>query len=537
MSNSQFQLRVSFVNLVSKLALTAILFLVWGTLFVPVPATSYATAPPPSNSFVARNSSSAAPSNSFVASDRSTTTPSVGLSLSKTDLTLRPAVILPEGSTASDYLELTITTTRSSAYHLYLYADGDASLVHNDPSTGGRIPTVTASSLLEDLAVNTYGYYLGTDAPSDNSNYSGVPTTSDQPIFTTATSNEVSTSDTYALGFGLKASFGVPAGDYHTTLTLAVVADPVELATLSDLVYMQEMSADVCANSELEETKQLIDQRDGKSYWVAKLADNQCWMTQNLDFDLNGSTLPLQIATSDVTTPRGMYEHTTLSGSMYSNNSPAGTNSFDPGLYVKSNPASLSSSCGASNYGPLTSLDDSDCQDAGWTSVANLTPSSTALASGTAISGNTYDTHYLVGNYYQFNTAAADSSRDQTNLDVSDSVCPRGWRLPNQSAYSTLLSAYDYSNSTNDGAIAGAPLYLQLSGYIDYYWRFLPPGYVNGLINAGDRGRYWTSHAGSANRATSLYFGDLGLANNDDVQSTANADRYIGGSVRCVANH
>ena len=528
MPNSQFQLRVSFVNLVSKLALTAILFLVWGTLFVPVPATSYATAPPPSNSSVARNSSAA--------SDRSATTPSVGLSLSKTDLTLRPAVILPEGSTVSDYLELTITTTRSSAYHLYLYADGDASLIHSDSSINGRIPTATTSSLLEDLAVNTYGYYLGTDAPSVNSNYSGVPTTSDQPIFSTATSSEVSTSDTYTLSFGLKASFGVPAGDYHTTLTLAVVADPVELATLSDLVYMQEMSADVCTNSEPEETKQLIDQRDGKSYWVAKLADNQCWMTQNLDFDLNGSTLPLQIATSDVTTPRGMYEHTTLSGSMYSNNSPAGTNSFDPGLYVKSNPASLSSSCGASNYGPLTSLDDSDCQDAGWTSVANLTPSSTALASGTAISGNTYDTHYLVGNYYQFNTAAADSSRDQTNLDVSDSVCPRGWGLPNQSAYSTLLSAYDYSNSTNDGAIAGAPLYLQLSGYIDYYWRFSPPGYVNGLINAGNRGRYWTSHAGSANRATSLYFGDLGIINDDDIQSTANADRYIGGSVRCVAN-
>ena len=56
---------------------------------------------------------------------------------------------------------------------------------------------------------------------------------------------------------------------------------------------------------------------------------------------------------------------------MYSNNSAAGTDSFDPGLYVKSNPASLSGSCGTSNIGQLTSLDDSDCQDAGWTSVAN----------------------------------------------------------------------------------------------------------------------------------------------------------------------
>ena len=521
MPNSQFQLRVSPVNLFSRLALVIMLFLIWGTIFVPVPNSSSAIAPP---------------SNSSEGSPRASTTPSVGLSISTTDLTLRPAVIRPEGSTASDSLNLSITTTRSSAYHLYLYADGDASLIHSDPNTNGRIPTTAIPTSLENLASNSYGYYFGSTAPTADSNYSGVPTTSDQPIFSTATSSEVSTSDTYTLSFGLKASFGVPAGDYHTTLTLAVVADPVELATLSDLVYMQEMSADVCANSELEETKQLIDQRDGKSYWVAKLADNQCWMTQNLDFDLNGSTLPLQTTTSDVTTSRGMYEHTTLSGSMYSNSSAAGTNSFDPGLYVKSNPASLSGSCGASNIGQLTSLDDSDCQDAGWTSVANLTPSSTALTSGTAISGNTYDTHYLVGNYYQFNTAAADSSRDQTNLDVSDSVCPLGWGLPSQSGYNALLFAYGYSDSTNDGAIAGAPLYLQLSGYITYYWRLSPPGYVNGLINAGNRGRYWTAHAGSTSQATSLYFGYLGIANSDDVQSAANADRYIGASVRCVAN-
>lgn len=445
-------------------------------------------------------------------------------------------MIRPEGSTASDSLNLSITTTRSSAYHLYLYADGGASLIHSDPSTNGRIPTTTTPASLENLALNSYGYYFGSTAPTAGSNYSGVPTTDDQPIFSTATSSEVSTSDAYTLSFGLKAGYGIPAGDYHTTLTLAVVADPVELATLSDLAYMQEMSAEICANSELDETKPLIDQRDGKSYWVAKLADNQCWMTQNLDFDLNGSTLPLQIDTSDVTTSRGMYEHTTLSGSMYSNSSAAGTNSFDPGLYVKSNPTSLSSSCGTSSGDQLTSLSDGDCQDAGWTSVANLTPSSTALASGTAVSGNTYDTHYLVGNYYQFNTAAADSSRDQTNLDVSDSVCPRGWGLPSQSGYNALLSAYGYSDSTNNGAIAGAPLYLQLSGYIDYYWRLWPPGNVNGLINAGNRGRYWTAHAGSANQATSLYFGYLGIANSDDVQSTANADRYIGASVRCVAN-
>lgn len=42
---------------------------------------------------------------------------------------------------------------------------------------------------------------------------------------------------------------------------------------------MQEMTSAVCEASEVGETRQLIDVRDGKSYWVAKLKDNNCWMT------------------------------------------------------------------------------------------------------------------------------------------------------------------------------------------------------------------------------------------------------------------
>lgn len=42
--------------------------------------------------------------------------------------------------------------------------------------------------------------------------------------------------------------------------------------TLSDITYMQDMTPEICAASQENETKRLIDSRDGKYYWVAKLA-------------------------------------------------------------------------------------------------------------------------------------------------------------------------------------------------------------------------------------------------------------------------
>ena len=47
--------------------------------------------------------------------------------------------------------------------------------------------------------------------------------------------------------------------------------------------YMQEMSQVVCYRAQEGEEGRLEDIRDGKTYWVAKLKDGNCWMTQNLD--------------------------------------------------------------------------------------------------------------------------------------------------------------------------------------------------------------------------------------------------------------
>ena len=59
------------------------------------------------------------------------------------------------------------------------------------------------------------------------------------------------------------------------------------------------MTTKICEGSAIGDTKQLKDTRDGKYYWVSKLADGKCWMTQNLDLDLSTS-IALTPTTSDV---------------------------------------------------------------------------------------------------------------------------------------------------------------------------------------------------------------------------------------------
>ena len=66
---------------------------------------------------------------------------------------------------------------------------------------------------------------------------------------------------------------------------------------------MQDMETSICESTTLvdeQNTLQLVDIRDNKLYWVTKLQDGHCWMTQNLDLDLNTTTI-LTPADSDVT--------------------------------------------------------------------------------------------------------------------------------------------------------------------------------------------------------------------------------------------
>ena len=144
---------------------------------------------------------------------------------------------------------------------------------------------------------------------------------------------------------------------------------------------------------------------------------------------------------------------------------------------------------------------------------------------GTIIDGNTYDAHYLAGNYYQWNAATAGTGGESVTSDnATGSICPKGWKLPtsnnsNSGSFGGLTSAYSLSSSTGATALTKSPLY------------FIPAGYVltGSLNNAGRDGGYWSSAAYSSYDAYILYF------SSSSVNPSSYGYRYRGQPVRCLA--
>lgn len=46
------------------------------------------------------------------------------------------------------------------------------------------------------------------------------------------------------------------------------------------------------------------------------------------------------------------------------------------------------------------------------------------------IEAKTYDTHYLLGNYYRLSTATAGSANLSVVANIDESICAKGWKLP-----------------------------------------------------------------------------------------------------------
>ncbi len=291
--------------------------------------------------------------------------------------------------------------------------------------------------------------------------------------------------------------------------------DPENTATgqekrgLMDITYMQEMAPNICTNSSENATKQLIDSRDGKSYWVTKLKDGNCWMTQNLDLDLyaNGANRKLTSADSDVTSnwtsTAGASGLWTGSSSNYNV-----VKYYDPGEYAYTKPTNhLNNGCGA--------LDSTACADAGW-----------KLMSGSSTdSSGSETTHYLAGNYYSWGAATAGGQSVSTGAagESIKSICPKGWRLPINSgdkSYTDLFAAYGTLSGLNAGTqdIRLAPLYFVYGS-----------GVVNGYLgSAGSSGYYWSS---TSDLKTSAYY----LAFGTSVYPSGLSTRSLGYSVRCVS--
>lgn len=258
-----------------------------------------------------------------------------------------------------------------------------------------------------------------------------------------------------------------------------------ETRTLADINYMQEMNRYVCDNTtEIDKQYQLIDIRDGKKYWVTKHLDDNCWMTQNLDFDIS------DILTENTSNVHNIVNMGALIQSMTKHDVIA---YHDAGDFVYT----------YSNYQGVP-WDDNACRSSAISSD-NCKEYFTAMTDSS-------DMHYHVGNFYTYNATTAGSGYGILSGDAPESICPRGWKLPSdmgaEGDFGKMLSAYGWSltnanmSDLNSGrGIYSRPLYFVYGG-------------VGGNSNAGSYGYYWSSTARSSTAANYLLFSDASVSIN-----------------------
>ena len=289
---------------------------------------------------------------------------------------------------------------------------------------------------------------------------------------------------------------------------------------------MQDMTSEICQAATVMgggAQMQLIDDRinlDGNKrlYWVAKLADGNCWMTQNLDLDLIAGHTYTHADTDlgwDPSSPNldafwvVDEGHSTIlwnpvAGKFIGwSDQTASPYSADPGEKYYYNSGSTANDI---EYNSLQ-----DCINAGHTDCD----------------------HYHTGNYYNWTAAVANNVVNSGY--APGSVCPRGWRLPktSENEFTNLLVEYNVIANTVSTAyvidsnnmkigfnnIRNHPLYFARSGNVH-----------GGTLGAVGYGLYWSNNAKNYNDANSLNF------NSDNIGSVYDYDNKRNGrSLRCLA--
>lgn len=429
--------------------------------------------------------------------------------------------VLPtqDGTFSSNTAALSISTNNETGYSLHMAtSNGKNTLTSQNPGISNVISAVNGGDdgvTSANFTNNTWGYNLSQDSVSDTTTYKAVPTANgDTALITTSSPTEA---DTYNLTFGTKVDTSLPSGTYSNDVVVSVVANPAFVPVFDGIQTMQEMTSTICADAAENDTAQLTDTRDGKKYWVTKLADGNCWMTQNLDLDLSTSKA-LTPDDSDVSRSWTPANDTLTDGTQTTTEDTA-VWSWNLGDYVLTTP-NAGTSCGTSgisNFG--------DCTSVGFQSIASMTPMTDGNATD-VISGNTYNAHYHVGNHYTWNAATAGTGGTITSTNATDSICPKGWQLPtsnssNSGSFQALTNAYSISsNAAGSTALVSSPLYFVRSGFVG----------SGSLRYAGNEELSWSSTAHSiTSYAYALVF------YSDYVSPSYYAYRYRGFSVRCLA--
>ena len=468
--------------------------------------------------------------------------------------------LAPGYASDSNIITIDVNTNNKTGYNLYAtvgnttaYNNTDLNFTNgsfqNDAPKFTSLATTDNVSELSNLSNDTWGYSYSTDNGITWAGYSGLPLYTNEGIVINNSTSASRTTTNFKIA--ARAAFTQTSGDYSNVINFIIIANRPLVSfydaftsagktKYEDYFRMQDMTTDICREVEIigqDSQTKLIDIRDNNTYWVAKLADGNCWMTQNLDF------APLVTETythydTDLGWTTGNASATWQPSSTLAN--PAGITDFaQDGVIV-----------GWVDNANLPYYAEGKYYTAGAFTDDEIIVINGAKHQGISACINTSHTqteceHYQVGNYY--NWAAAIASNDASNITAKyavaeNSVCPAGWRLPKgltssggtitQSEYNFLLSAAGIANGTDLTGVVNVG--YTTNGWLlmtsDPYY-FVQGGSVaaNGMGFFATAGSYGSSTATNDRRAYST------LYNSSLLYPADEGWRHAGRSLRCLA--
>ncbi len=220
-------------------------------------------------------------------------------------------------------------------------------------------------------------------------------------------------------------------GEYEVILNVPqlgkafVAADPITIVDAYDA--MQSIDEDVYDSVEVHGEYQFYDVRDNKKYFVTKLKNGDLYMTQNLAFELSTEGTVLDPATSDVNAQKTIVatDFATLQ---------QGQTVTRPDLFMYYTMGDVAIDYNSSQVIPLEGVDED--------SVLR---------------------HSAFGVGYSFNAAMTEAYSD--SMQLNESICPKGWHIPNMryNSEDSILNLYGSNLSSHPSIVEGGgvpPLYL-----------------------------------------------------------------------------
>ena len=445
--------------------------------------------------------------------------PTLSINISHSDLVIDN---LAPGTTGdSNTINVSVATNAAYGYTLSAIMNGNNNNLTHTNGTNIFSSIATDASLSSLTTDNTWGYSYKLSNDTNWNNYSGLSTETSKTL---VDSND-QTAIPIDFKIGAKASSTQPSGTYTGTINFTAVTKPTPI-TLADayasegktmvngFYTMQDMTSTICSKVEaIGAQLQALDKRDNKLYWIAKLADNHCWMTQNLDLDLdsnrtythwdtdlgwsNSSNLDVNATWKPNNSTMDFTIGSTIPGWQSSSTEPYSANPGDVCFYTSNSDSS------DTQYDSLQ-----ECIDAGHNDC----------------------THYHAGNYYNWSASVAsnDTSELTTQYDnAPNSICPKAWKIPQNNPtndFSGLFRSYNITPSYSTTPSIAIKLRLEP------IWLILSGDVSDGeLARQNQRGGYWTSTVYNSQGTQRPIFGNTQIIVSDYGW------RYHGFPLRCLA--